>query len=57
MEYITAREAAKKWNISERWVQQYCIDGRIDGAKKFGVSWAIPANAKKPDDPRKKDKG
>ncbi len=53
MEYITAREAAKKWNVSERLVQQYCISGRIDGAKKFGVSWAIPKCAEKPSDPRK----
>ena len=34
MEYITAREAAKKWNVSERLIQQYCISGRIEGAKK-----------------------
>ncbi|ADY55359.1 hypothetical protein Sgly_1026 [Syntrophobotulus glycolicus DSM 8271] len=53
MEYITVREAAKKWKVSERLVQQYCISGRIEGAKKFGVSWAIPECAQKPADPRK----
>lgn len=53
MEYITAREAAEKWNISERLVQKYCADGRIDGAKKFGTSWGIPCIASKPKDPRK----
>ena len=53
MEYITAREAAKKWSVSERLVQQYCISGRIEGAKKFGISWAIPYDAQKPADPRK----
>lgn len=53
MEYITAREAAEKWNISQRLVQKYCAQGRIDGARKFGVSWEIPANASKPEDPRK----
>ncbi|MCE5234718.1 MAG: helix-turn-helix domain-containing protein [Eubacteriales bacterium] len=53
MDYLTVRDAAKNWNVSERWVQQYCIEGRIEGVKKFGVSWAIPADAKKPADPRK----
>ncbi len=53
MEYITVREAAAKWNISERLVQQYCTAGRIDGAQKFGSHWAIPGNTEKPVDPRK----
>ena len=55
MDYITAREAAEKWNISERLVQKYCSQGRIDGTKKFGASWGIPADADKPSDPRKKN--
>lgn len=54
MDYITVREAALKWGISERFVQQYCADGRIKGAAKFSGSWAIPADAEKPTDPRKK---
>lgn len=53
MEYITVREAAEKWDISERLVQKYCAQGRIPGAKKFGVSWEIPAETDKPGDPRK----
>ena len=53
MEYITVREAAQKWKVSERLTQQYCTDGRIQGAKKFGGAWAIPADAPKPADPRK----
>lgn len=53
MEYITVREAAKKWKISERLVQKYCASGRIEGAGKFGSSWRIPANARKPRDPRR----
>ena len=48
MKYITVREAAQKWNISQRLVQQYCVDGRIEGAVKFGSSWAIPDNAQRP---------
>lgn len=53
MEYITVKEAAKKWKISERLVQKYCAQGRIAGAGKFGASWGIPINARKPKDPRK----
>ena len=56
MEYITVRDAAQKWNISERLVQKYCAMGRIEGAKKFGASWVIPAGAVKPKDPRKAHK-
>lgn len=53
MDYITVRQAAQKWNISERLVQKYCSQGRIDGVRKFGKSWGIPDDAVKPEDPRK----
>lgn len=53
MEYITVQEAAKKWRISDRLVQKYCAEGRIDGVRKFGKSWGIPSGAVKPQDPRK----
>ena len=52
MEYRTVRETAEKWNLSSRMVQQFCTQGRIPGAQKFGKSWAIPADAEKPLDPR-----
>lgn len=51
--YISAREASYLWGVSERRVAQYCATGRIPGTERFGRSWAIPENAKKPDDPRK----
>ena len=54
MEYMMARDAARKWKISVRLVQQYCVDGRIEGARKFSGAWAIPAGAQKPADARKK---
>lgn len=38
MNYLTVREAAQKWNVSQRLVQRYCAQGRIDGAK----SWRHP---------------
>lgn len=53
MEYITVQEAAKKWRISDRLVQKYCAEGRIDGVRKFGKSWGIPSSAGKPQDPRR----
>lgn len=56
MKYYTVREISAKWGISERLVQKYCAQGRIEGAKKFGVSWGIPDYAQKPQDPRGKNK-
>lgn len=53
MEYITVQQAAKRWKISERRVQKYCAEGRIDGLCKFGKSWGIPVSAVKPQDPRR----
>ena len=53
MDYITVREAARKWNISDRLVQKYCAEGRIEGVRRFGRSWGIPFDAAKPLDPRK----
>ena len=49
--YISIREASYRWGVSERRVNQYCAEGRIPGASRFGRSWAIPENAEKPSDP------
>ena len=38
MDYISVREAAQKWEISERRVQKLCEESRIDGIQKFGRS-------------------
>jgi len=54
MEYIDINEAAKKWGITGRLVQRYCKEERIEGQTKIGNKWAIPANAKKPSDKRKR---
>ena len=51
-QYITAAEASQKWGVSSRQVQRLASAGRIPGAKKYGVSWVIPADCKKPGDPR-----
>lgn len=54
--YLSIREAAEKWGVSGRRINQYCSEGRIPGAKRFGGSWAIPEDAEKPGDPRKQKK-
>ena len=53
MEYISAKEAAERWGIQVRGVQELCKAGRIQGAFKFERSWMIPASAQKPEDPRR----
>lgn len=52
MEYITIKEAAQKWNLSVRRVQDMCKENLIPGVERFGHSWAIPADAQKPQDGR-----
>ncbi|MBB5265770.1 hypothetical protein HNP82_002921 [Catenibacillus scindens] len=55
-EYISVKDAASKWNISERRVQKLCESSRINGVMRFGHSWMIPKSAEKPSDLRKKRK-
>ena len=52
MDYITAQQAAQKWNISDRRVRVLCREGKIPGAVKAGKSYRIPAAAVKPADGR-----
>ena len=53
-EYMTAQEAAEKWNVSLRWVQRLCKENRIEGAMNINRVWLIPIIAEKPIDRRKK---
>ena len=48
MNYISVIEAAKKWNISERSVRNYCAEGRVSGAVLVAKIWMIPEGAEKP---------
>lgn len=54
MDYITSKEASQKWDITERRIQKLCEEGRIAGVVRFGKVWAIPKDAEKPADARKK---
>lgn len=51
-DYISARDIANKWNISQRRVAIFCMEGRIKNAKKLGNMWLIPKTAEKPIDKR-----
>ena len=54
MRYLSVTEIAKKWNISERSVRNYCAHGRVDDAFLTGKTWNIPENAEKPERTNKK---
>ena len=54
MEYLKISEVAKQWGLSERGVQSLCAQGKIEGATRFGRSWMIPRDARKPLDGRTK---
>lgn len=54
--YITVKQAAEKWGISERRIRVLCVQGKINGAYQEGRGWKIPADALKPADGRYKSK-
>lgn len=54
MQYLSAAETAKKWNVSERSVRNYCAQGRVEGAFLAGKTWNIPEDAPKPERSNKK---
>jgi Fic family protein len=53
---MTVKEAAAKWNISDRRIRVLCSEGRIPGAYQEGRGWKIPVDAEKPVDGRFKSK-
>ena len=54
MRYLSVTETAKKWNMSERSVRNYCAHGRVIGTFLTGKTWNIPENAEKPERSNKK---
>lgn len=52
MEYMSAREAADKWGISQRRVAVLCSEHRVNNATMVGNMWLIPTMAEKPGDAR-----
>lgn len=54
MKYLSVTEIAKKWNVSERSVRNYCALGKVEGAFLTGKTWNVPEDAQKPDRVNKK---
>ena len=57
MDIRSVKEASERWNISERWIQKLCEEGRIEGVQRFSRSRMSPKEAQKPADLRKNRKG
>ena len=45
--FVSGKEIAKKWNVSDRMVRNYCAHGRIPGAFLTGKTWNVPVDAVK----------
>lgn len=52
VDYMSAKEAAEKWHITQRRVAILCAENRIPNAEILGNMWLIPADAEKPADGR-----
>jgi excisionase family DNA binding protein len=56
MDFLTTKEAAELWGVTERRVQVLCAAGRIEGAQRLGGKvWIIPKGASRPIDGRTKE--
>ena len=54
--FMTVKQAAEKWGISDRRIRVLCSEGKIPGAYQEGRGWKIPADAEKPADGRYRSK-
>lgn len=45
MEYISVKQFAEKYGISERTARNYCAQGKIEGAFLVGKTWNVPKDA------------
>jgi len=54
MDYISAKETARKWGITQRRVEALCLNGQVHGVERIGNMWLIPKSAVKPIDGRTK---
>lgn len=54
--FMTIKQAAEKWRISDRRIRVLCAEGKIPGAYQEGRGWKIPIDAVKPADGRYKSK-
>ena len=54
--FMTVKQAAERWGISDRRVRILCAEGKIPEAYQEGRGWKIPIDAEKPVDGRYKSK-
>lgn len=54
--FMTVKQAAEQWGISDRRIRVLCAEGKIPGAYQEGRGWKIPTDAEKPADGRYKSK-
>jgi len=54
-DWITPKQAAEKWSISDRRVQALCKNNQISGVVRLGNAWLIPQDVPKPEDGRKQN--
>ncbi len=54
MNYLSVNEFAKKKNLPERTVRNYCATGKLKGSFLTGKTWNIPEDAVLPDKRKKK---
>lgn len=54
--FMTVKQAAEKWGVSDRRIRVLCSEGKISGAYQEGRGWKIPIDACKPADGRYKSK-
>lgn len=54
--FMTVKQAAEKWGISDRRIRVLCSEGKIPGAFQEGRGWKIPVDAEKPADGRFKSR-
>lgn len=52
--FISVKQAAEKWGISDRRIRMLCSEGKIPGAYQEGRVWKIPIYAVRPADGRYK---
>lgn len=48
MDFVSVKEYAEGHGLAERTVRNYCVQGKIAGAKLVGKTWGIPADAPLP---------
>ncbi len=49
LEYISIKEAAKKWHTKPWYIAKSCDTGQVPGAAKLGDTWIIPSDLERPE--------